>query len=572
MKTNCTWEHPYPIDPRYKKRVAYFCMEFGIDTALKIYSGGLGYLAGSHMRSAYSLRQNMIGIGMLWKFGYYDQVRDQNSHMRSLYRERFYSFLQPTDIVVPVSINGHDVQVQAYYLPPEVFGTVPMYLLSTDNWELNDYLSCTISHRLYDPNQAARIAQSIVLGVGGAKVVEKLGGADIYHLNEAHALPIAFHFYEKYGNVAAVKERMVFTTHTPVKAGNEERNIHLLNQMGFFCNVPLDTVRKISHHEHSDVFGYTPATLSLSSRSNGVSQLHAEVSNEMWKHLEDKPHIIGITNAQNRDYWADTQLYAAMDSGNDWAWRARKRDMKEHIFRIVADQTGKIFDPEALTVVWARRFADYKRPDLLARDMERFLALFERPGQPLQVIWAGKPYPEDDGATEIFNRLINLTRYNRHAAVLTGYEINLSMALKKGADVWLNTPRRPKEASGTSGMTAAMNGAINVSVDDGWIPEFARHGHNAFVFPHADLKSSTAEQDLHDYTHMMRILEDEVIPCYYERPQQWLRIVKNSMREILPFFDSHRMADEYYTRMYDSPASNGKQSSRATHETLKQSL
>ncbi|MEL7342656.1 MAG: alpha-glucan family phosphorylase, partial [Bacteroidota bacterium] len=202
LKTNCTWEHPYEPAAAYSKRVAYFSMEFGIDPAFKIYSGGLGYLAGSHMRSAYAEKQNMIGIGMLWKFGYYDQVRDANSQMKVLNRERYYSFLEPTDIVVPVKIHDHEVMVQAFYLPPEVFGTVPMYFLTTDREEYNDYLSCTITHQLYDNNEAARIAQSIVLGVGGIKVVEALGGADVYHMNEAHALPLAFHLYDKHKDVA----------------------------------------------------------------------------------------------------------------------------------------------------------------------------------------------------------------------------------------------------------------------------------------------------------------------------------------------------------------------------------
>lgn len=549
MKTNCRWEHPYTPAPEYKKRAAYFSMEFGIDTALKIYSGGLGYLAGSHMRSAYDLKQNMIGIGMLWKFGYYDQVRDANSSMRALWRERFYSFLQETDMIFPITINGHEVKVQAFYLAPEVFGTVPMYLLTTDRENMNDYLSCSISHRLYDNNEAARIAQSIVLGIGGAKVVEALGGADYYHMNEAHALPMAFHLYEQYGDIEEVRKRLVFTTHTPVRAGNEERDIHLLKKMGFFSGLSTEIVRKITGTE-GDNFGYTPAALTLAGNANGVSQLHAEVSNEMWAGVKNRPEILGITNAQNQKYWQDEEMKAALDADDDEAFRERKRVMKKELFEIVADQTGHLLNPDLLTIVWARRFASYKRADLIMRDHTRFYQLLNRAKQPIQVIWAGKPYPQDEYAVDLFNRLTQLTRLSHTAAVVTGYEMNLSAALKKGADVWLNTPRRPMEASGTSGMTAAMNGAVNFSVSDGWIPEFANHGHNSFILPEADRSLPIDKQDDFDYRNLMTVLENEIIPTYYGQPDAWIKIAKNSMREVVPMFDSGRMAGEYYRRLY----------------------
>lgn len=550
MKTNCTWEHPYSPDPAYKKRVAYFSMEFGIDTAMKIYSGGLGYLAGSHMRSAYERKQNLIGIGMLWKYGYYDQVRDQNSAMRVLQRERYYSFLEPTDMIFPVEVKGNMVQVQAYYLPPEVFGTVPMYFLTTDLENVNDFLSSTITHQLYVGNGPARVAQSIILGVGGAKVVEALGGADVYHMNEAHALPLAFYLHKKHQDIKKLKERLVFTTHTPVRAGNEERDINFLNSMGFFAGVSLDEVRKITHHEHSDNFGYTPAALLMAKRSNGVSQLHAEVSNKMWKHIKTDEPIIGITNAQNQKYWQDKELKEALDADDDKAFVARKKELKRQLFEVVVDQTGHLLNPELLTIVWARRFADYKRADLIMRDLHDFYELLNRKEKNIQLIWAGKPYPHDQWAVDMFNRLIQMTRLTHTAAVVTGYEMNLSAMLKKGADVWLNTPRRPKEASGTSGMTAAMNGAVNFSTFDGWVPEFAKHGHNSYVIPPADLNTSETEQDNHDYEHLMRILREDIIPTYYDQPAEWMKVVKNSMREVVPMFDSGRMVDEYYKKLY----------------------
>jgi len=551
MKIDCTWEHPYtPAEP-FQKRVAYFSMEFGIDTAMKIYSGGLGYLAGSHMRSAYATKQNMIGIGMLWKYGYYDQVRDHNGSMKVLYRERYYSCLEATNLIFPINVHGHAVKVQAYYLDPKYFNTIPMYLLTTDLENLNDYLSNTITHKLYDGNEASRVAQSIILGVGGAKVIEALGGADIYHLNEAHALPVAFYLYEKYQDVEEVKKRLVFTTHTPERAGNEEHDIHLLRKMGFFGNIPMETIEEITHQKTGGMFGYTPAALTLSRKVNGVSQLHAKVSNEMWSGVNDKPEIIGITNAQNQEYWQDKKLKEALDNDDDEALLRRKRELKLELFRIVADQTGKLFDPDLLTIVWARRFAGYKRADLIMRNLSYFYELLNRKEMPIQVIWAGKPYPEDHYGIDLFNRIVQLTRLSHTATVLTGYEMSLSAALKKGSDVWLNTPRRPREASGTSGMTAAMNASVNFSIDDGWVPEFAKHGHNAYVIPQADLTKPIHEQDDHDYNHLIQILTQEIIPTYYKNPTKWMEVVKNGMREVVPQFGSDRMAEEYYNRLYN---------------------
>lgn len=542
-----TWYHPYEINPEYSERVAYFSMEFGIHQALKIYSGGLGYLAGSHMRSAYDLRQNMIGVGILWKYGYYDQTRNDDQSMRVQFQKKYYSFLEDTGIRVQVNIHNHPVWVKALVLKPETFGTVPLYLLTTDIPE-NDYLGRTITNKLYDIEPSTRVAQSIVLGIGGAKVIEALGEAQIYHMNEAHALPLAFHLYDKYRNLDEVRKRIVFTTHTPEKAGNEEREIRFLDKMSFFNGISLPNAREMTGM-HDYMFNYTLAALRLAKVANGVSQLHGEVSRDMWYGNEGICEIRAITNAQNVPFWRDEQLHQALERNDDHALVHRKREMKKELFDVVADQTGKLFRQDVLTIVWARRFAGYKRADLLLRDIHRFFDLINRHDEPVQVIWAGKPYPFDHGAMDVFNRLIKLSYQKDNFAVLTGYEIELSRKLKYGADVWLNTPRRPREASGTSGMTAAMNGAINFTVNDGWIPEFARHGENSFLFPIVDTSLPEEAQDDQDYFNMMHILEHEVIPAYYRDHQKWLRIMKQSMGDVVPQFSADRMADEYY-RLY----------------------
>lgn len=536
--------HPYSYNPKYTRRAAYFCMEFAIHQSLKIYSGGLGYLAGSHMRSAYELQQNLIGIGIFWKYGYYDQVRKADNSMDVLFQEKQNPYLQDIGLVVPIYINNHQVYVKALYLAPEVFGTVPMYFLTTDIPE-NDYLARTITHRLYDSDTAARVAQNIVLGIGGAKVVEALGGVDIYHMNEAHALSLAFHLYGKSRNLEAVKKQLVFTTHTPEKAGNEEHNIYLLEKMGFFCNTPLDEVRQLTGVE-GDMFSHSLVALRMSKVANGVSQLHGVVSRDMWGEYSGICDIKAITNAQNKTYWADKAMWDYLEAGDDAKLAWRKMHLKKRLIETVADQTGKLFDKDKIIIVWARRFAEYKRADLIKRDIMRFNRLMENTQHPVQIIWAGKPYPGDHSAISVFNHLVSSTRHLSNCAVLTGYELNLSALLKKGADVWLNNPRRPREASGTSGMTAAMNGAINFSINDGWIPEFAKHGHNCFLLPIADENANIEHQDDFDYQNMMDILEHEVLPMYYDTPERWFGMLKNSMREVVPYFDSGRMADEYY--------------------------
>lgn len=540
-----TWYHPYKPATDYKKKVAYFSMEFGIHQALKIYSGGLGFLAGSHMRSGFELKQNMIGIGMLWKYGYYDQSRNDDQTLRVDFIEKTYNFLEDTGIEVEVQLHDNPhVKVRAYVLKPEIFGTVPIYLLSTDV-EGNDYLSRTVTNHLYDANEMTRVSQSIVLGIGGAKVVEALGGADQYHLNEGHALP-AFYYLRDHG---VKKSQMVFTTHTPEKAGNEERDARHLNRCGFFGRSLSDQELQ-TESVNNGMLNYTVSALRMSKRANAVSKLHGQVSNAMWKDYEGLCKIIPITNAQNQNFWQDDSLKKAWKKQNAKAFKRRKLELKHELFDEVLNQTEKLFDPNVLTIVWARRFAGYKRADLLLHDMERFKALISNKKYPVQVIWAGKPYPMDYYAIDIFNHLVNVSKQEKNLAVLIGYEIDLSKKLKCGSDIWLNTPRITREASGTSGMTAAMNGSVNVSVNDGWIPEFQKHGKNCFVLPEVDYTLPVWDQDKLDADHLYDLLEQTVIPMYYDAPKQWQQVVFQGMDDVIPEFTSARMADAYYKKLY----------------------
>ncbi len=544
---------PYPVDERYAKKVAYFSMEFATHQPLKIYSGGLGFLAGSHLRSAYELRQNLIGIGILWKYGYYDQERNQDQTLDVAWNEKQYSFLEDTGIKFQITIHEHPVWVKAWYLNPEVFKTAPLFLLSTDVPE-NDYVSQTITHRLYDANVATKLAQFILLGVGGSQLIELLGfNPELYHLNEAHGLSAAFFLYNKYNqDIDELRKHLVFTTHTPEEAGNEKHDIFLCHKMSYFCGLTVDEVKKLTGMADNQ-FNHSLAALRFAHLANGVSQLHGQVARVMWSKYDNICPIISITNAQNWRYWSDKQLYRFMEAGDDDGFDDRKKYLKKRTFEIVADQTGKLFDPNIFTLVWARRFAGYKRAGLITSHEDRFHELMNNTKYPLQMIWAGKPYPVDHPGISEFNQLVHLSKGYKNMAVLIGYELNLSKRLKQSADAWLNNPRVPREASGTSGMTAAMNGSVNFSTNDGWIPEFIVHGHNGFVVPMADYANMvTHEQDEYDLEKIYDILEKEIFPLYYENYSTWRSVIKNGMRDVRFRFDSNRMAHEYYDLLYNS--------------------
>jgi len=541
--------HSYDIAPEYSKSAVYFSCEFAIDQSFKIYSGGLGFLAGSHMRSAADLRQNLCGIGILWTYGYYNQARGEDRELAVQFGKNEYAFLQDTGIRFTVPVHGHQVWVKAMFLPGDIFGTVPMFFLSTDIEE-NDSLSRAITHRLYDHDHLRRIAQYIILGAGGARLLDELGvDPEIWHLNEAHGLSAAFHLYEKHRSMEEVKKRLIFTTHTPEEAGNEKHPFDLLRDFTFFGGLPEEEVREITGIT-GDEFNHSLAALRLARIANGVSKLHGEVSRQMWKDSPNICKITHVTNAQNKKYWVDNGLENARIHGDIEVLKHRKRELKERLFRVVADQTGKLFKPDVLTIVWARRFAGYKRPDLIARDVKLFRELLQNNKYPVQIIWAGKPYPFDYSAIDTFNHLIRATKDYPNATVLVGYELQLSRFLKNGSDIWLNNPVVTREASGTSGMTASMNGSVNLSTYDGWVCEYAKDGNNSFIIPPADPALSHNDRDRHDLLGFYQAMNEKILPLYYDEPTKWNELVLNSMNDIVPFFNADRMADEYYKKIY----------------------
>jgi len=303
-------------------------------------------------------------------------------------------------------------------------------------------------------------------------------------------------------------------------------------------------------HTSGNTLNHTLACMQLAGKANAVSALHRQTLQTSWGKYEGLCELIAITNAQDFDYWHDGALYSALQDQDNAAMQQIKQQRKKALFETVADQCGEIYDEKICTLVFAKRFAGYKRPDLLLRDRERFHRLVTNPKHPIQIIWAGKPYPMDYTGIGVFDKVVNVCKTYPNCAMLFGYELRLSKLLKNGADIWLNHPRLRHEASGTSGMTAAMNGAVNVSLPDGWFPEFAKDKQNAFVIPACDASLPEHVQDDKDAACLYHLLETEVLPMYYDEPTRWQAIVKQAMRDIVPAFDSKRMAAEYYERLY----------------------
>ena len=524
--------------------VAYFSMEMALDQSLAIYSGGLGFLAGSHMQSAGYLQMPMVGVSILWSFGYYDQRINEEGNVEVAYIRKYYDFLTPISASVDVDIFGEKVKVKAFKVDPELFGTCPIYLLTTDIPENSDWAR-RITHKLYDGDEKIRIAQETVLGVGGIRLLQAIGEKfDCIHLNEGHALPAAFELLRQYkGDMAKVKRRTVFTTHTPVAAGNEVHWVDTLLQGGFFAGCSREKAVELGG-EH---FSLTVAALRMSRLANAVSQLHGLVANKMWEWVEGRCPIRAITNAVNVHYWQDKKI-AEAKSLQDYL--DAKIEMKKKVFKFIANQTGKRLDPNVLTITWARRFADYKRAWLLFTDMDRISKLLN--DNKIQLVFAGKFHPDDVMGREMFDRILHQSRTMKNVVILPGYELELSAKLKKCSDIWLNTPLRPFEASGTSGMSANMNGALHLSIYDGWAVEGTFPGINGYTVEYPGLDDEIPWEERHrkDYECIMNIIEKQIIPTYYDKKLQWARLVRQAVRTSEAYFNSDRMVIEYYNRLY----------------------
>lgn len=525
--------------------VAYFSMEIAMDQSLSTYSGGLGFLAGSHMQSAGYLQMPIVGVTMLWSYGYYDQRIDHTGQVEVAYIRKYYDYLTDLDVYTEIESFGEKVKVKAYRVEPHLFGTCPVYLLTTDI-EGNSEWARSISYKLYDGDEKIRIAQETVLGIAGIKILQAVGyNFDVIHMNEGHALPAAFELLRQYnGDIDQVRRKTVFTTHTPVAAGNEVHWVDTLIQGGFFAGCPRERVVALG----GENFSLTVAALRLSRIANAVSQLHGLVANKMWEWVDGRCPIRAITNAVNIHYWQDPRISAAKN-GKDLL--KAKHDMKVELFKYIADTAGKRFDPNVLTITWARRFADYKRAWLILMDKDRLNKLLE--ANKIQIIFAGKFHPDDVMGREMFNKILHRSHTLKNVVVLPGYELELSAKLKRGSDIWLNTPLRPFEASGTSGMSANMNGALHLSIFDGWTVEGTFDGINGYTIEYPGLDDEMPWEERHwkDHECVMSKIENEIIPTYYDNKEEWARLMRQAIRTSAAYFNSDRMVIEYYNRLYN---------------------
>lgn len=530
-------------------KVAYFCMEYALDPTLRTYAGGLGILAGDYLKGAKDHGFPMVGIGIKWKQGYSDQRIDADGQPYDAYHRYNYPELKDTGVKVSVTIRGRQVACKIWLA--DTFGNAPIYLLDTDLPENGDD-DRWITGQLYGWFGEERIAQEMVLGIGGVKALRALEvPADVYHFNEGHAVFAGLELIrEKMEHgmgydqaLSASREETVFTTHTPIVQGNECHYLDRLMYMGANNGLSLEQMVSIG----GAPFNMTVAALRLSRIANAVSQLHAETANAMWAEVDRRASIIGITNAIHLPTWVDPAMIRTAENGGDlWAlhWEHKKR-----LIAFIRERTGVLLDQDTLIVGFSRRAAPYKRSSFIFTDREKISQWLEE--RRLQLVFSGKAHPLDDTGKDIVANLVRMTKeYPETVVFLENYDMTIGSMLTKGADIWLNNPRRPLEASGTSGMKAAMNGVLNVSILDGWWPEACEDGRNGWQFGDGFESDNTEEQDKHDLEALYQVLEQEVLPTFYEDRKRWVSMMRQSILSVKESFAVKRMLEEYYERMY----------------------
>lgn len=623
MHPDRTWyDRAYP--GQRDRLIAYFSAEFGLHEALPIYSGGLGVLAGDHCKAASDLGLPFVGVGFLYPQGYFQQRFDSEGHQQAVYDKLNFADVPATpartpdgqEIMICVDLPGRSVYAKVWRIQ---VGRVPIYLMDTDV-ERNPPADRELLARLYQGNQELRISQEVVLGIGGVRVLRALGlQPAIWHMNEGHAAFLQLERIRSYVQddgldfdtaLWAAKANSLFTTHTPVPAGNDAFPLPLMDR--FFGNYWGQM--GVSREQFMDLgcfdfpwgtqFSMTVVALRTTGRANGVSRLHGEVSRSIWRGLwpgVPLPEIpIGhVTNGVHVDSWTDPKLAALYDRYLGPTWReqmdnpatwqaiakipdaelwnlhvatkgelieAARRAQVNHLVRIGADPArinaaGQALDPNILTIGFARRFATYKRATLIFRDQERLKRILNNPARPVQILFAGKAHPADEPGKALIQFIYQMSQQPGFAgriAFLEGYDINMARALVAGVDVWLNTPRRPLEASGTSGQKAGMNGVPSLSVLDGWWVE-GYNGENGWAIGEERKYPDEASQDEADVLSLYRLLEDEVVPRFYERgedgiPHNWVTEMRATITSIAPAFNLNRMLKEYVT-LYYMPAS-----------------
>jgi starch phosphorylase len=525
--------------------VAYFSMEFGIHEAFPSYAGGLGVLAGDFLKAAHDLGAPVVGVGLRWAEGYTLQRIGADGEPVDSWQPQGTDPLEDTGVRVRVRVGRRTVECRLWRV--RRYPIAPLFLL-----EPTDPRDRWITRRLYDTGPDCRIAQEMLLGIGGVRALRLLyPGTRVFHFNEGHAVfagleLIATRMEEGSSFADAwahARRTIVFTTHTPVPAGNEVHPIADLLRLGAGSELVASELRRIG----GDPFNMTAAGLRLARRANAVSTLHAETARAMWAGVADAAPVVAITNGVHRGTWQDPRLGDALRS--DDTLLALHDAMKRELLDEVAHRTGTRLDPGVLTVGFARRAATYKRPDLILRDPARLGPLLE--GRRLQLLFAGKAHPADRAGKAMVARIVGALRRWPHAAVfLENYDMALARLLTRGCDVWLNTPRRPHEASGTSGMKAALNGVLNCSILDGWWPEGCEHGVTGWAIGDDEQPEDPEARDPADLAALFDVLEGEVLPAHADRAR-WARMMRASVTMATERFTAERMVREYFARLYD---------------------
>ncbi|GAB4296997.1 MAG: glycosyltransferase family 1 protein [Myxococcota bacterium] len=629
------------IKPLHKELViAYFCAEYGIHKSMPMYSGGLGVLAGDHLKSASDLGIPLVAIGLLYKYGYFRQQLDASGWQREEYPITPFELLpilpqlDETGKEIKVSIEMPNGNVMAKVWRLEV-GRVKLFLLDTD-LEENSPEDRSITDKLYGGDNEHRIRQEIVLGIGGVRALEAMKiQPTIYHMNEGHAAFLTLErirrLIKRFGfsfdeALMAMVANNVFTTHTPVPAGHDvfppELAAKYLSAIAKSIGVDTEQLLRLGRSEQNnrmEKFSMTTLAVRCSNYINGVSKLHGLVSKKILAHLFDglpnlEVPVDAVTNGVHPQSWVSLEMKMLFDRylGSDWRerpsdpkvwepissisdetlWAAKERG-RESFVAWVREQVAKqleqrgatpaqkqrarqILHREALTIGFARRFATYKRAGLLFNDLDRLRKILTNKKYPVQIIFAGKAHPKDEGGKEIIKKIIQFSQepeLRPHIAFLENYDITIAKKLVRGVDVWLNTPIRGLEASGTSGMKVLFNGGLNLSVLDGWWDEAYQDGVGWAIKP-ADGEMDAEYRDHLEASMLYDILENEVIPLFYKRdsdglPRQWIDMMKKSMVTLCPIFSSHRMLVEYLERAYIPASDEWVEMTRGEGEKLK---
>lgn len=528
-------------------KVAYFSMEYGLDVSMRTYAGGLGILAGDYIKGAKDFGFPIVAIGILWKQGYTDQMIGEDGLPYDTYHNYKYDFLEDTGISIKVRIRQSDVICKVWKV--EKFGNVPLYLLDTDIPENTDNW---ITGQLYGWFGEERIAQEMVLGIGGVRALRALGiDVDVYHFNEGHAVFAGLEILKEkvemgmnyYDALEASRKDIVFTTHTPIVQGNESHTLDKIMYMGANNGLTADKLIEMG----GSPFNMTVAALRLSRISNAVAELHRVTANKMWKDINNRSEIIGITNAIHIPTWVDPSMIEAAENNCD-IWENHMRNKRE-LINFVYERNGVKLNKDALLIGFSRRAAPYKRSDFIFSRPEIIDPLL-REGK-IQIVFSGKAHPLDDVGKKIVQGIVNISKKYPNAVVfLENYDMEIGKMLTRGCDIWLNNPRRPKEASGTSGMKAAMNGVLNFSILDGWWPEACEDGVNGWQFGNGFESEDEDILDTNDLNDLYKVLFDKIIPTYYNNHNKWVEMMKNSILSTKDKFSVKRMLNEYYKKMY----------------------